>query len=79
MMARHFQQASLSVFSVHLLVKSHGELETERAFENSDLRTFNPPPSGIGNGYPLQYSFLENPMDRGAWRQFIGSHRVRHD
>jgi len=20
-----------------------------------------------GNGYPLQYSFLENPMDRGAW------------
>ena len=22
---------------------------------------------GGGNGYPLQYSFLENPMDRGAW------------
>ena len=22
---------------------------------------------GIGNGNPLQYSFLENPMDRGAW------------
>ena len=22
---------------------------------------------GEGNGYPLQYSFLENPMDRGAW------------
>ena len=21
---------------------------------------------GGGNGYPLQYSFLENPMDRGA-------------
>ena len=20
-----------------------------------------------GNGNPLQYSFLENPMDRGAW------------
>ena len=20
-----------------------------------------------GNGYPLQYSFLETPMDRGAW------------
>ena len=20
-----------------------------------------------GNGYPLQYSSLENPMDRGAW------------
>ena len=24
-------------------------------------------PSGEGNGYALQYSCLENPMDRGAW------------
>ena len=23
---------------------------------------------GEGNGYPLQYSCLENPKDRGAWR-----------
>ena len=22
---------------------------------------------GEGNGYPLQYSFLQNSMDRGAW------------
>ena len=22
---------------------------------------------GGGNGYPLQYSCLENPMDTGAW------------
>ena len=22
---------------------------------------------GEGNGNPLQYSYLENPMDRGAW------------
>ena len=22
---------------------------------------------GIGNGNPLQYSCLENPVDRGAW------------
>ena len=22
---------------------------------------------GIGNGNPLQYSCLENPIDRGAW------------
>ena len=21
-----------------------------------------------GKGYPLQYSYLENPMNRGAWR-----------
>ena len=24
--------------------------------------------SGGGHGNPLQYSCLENPMDRGAWR-----------
>ena len=23
---------------------------------------------GEGNGYPLQYSCLENPMNRGAWQ-----------
>ena len=23
--------------------------------------------AGEGNGYPLQYSCLGNPMDRGAW------------
>ena len=22
---------------------------------------------GEGNGYPFQYSYLENPMDRGTW------------
>ena len=26
---------------------------------------------GEGNGNPLQYSCLENPMDRGAWRTTI--------
>ena len=33
-----------------------------------------------GNGNPLQYSCLENPMDRGAWWATIyGVTRVRHD
>ena len=26
---------------------------------------------GGGNGNPLQYSCLENPMDRGAWRVIV--------
>ena len=26
---------------------------------------------GEGNGKPLQYSCLENPMDRGAWRATV--------
>ena len=25
-------------------------------------------PPGGGHGHPLQYSCLENPMDRGAWQ-----------
>ena len=29
---------------------------------------------GEGNGNPLQYSSLGNPMDRGAWRATV--HRV---
>ena len=30
--------------------------------------------SGEGNGNPLQYPCLENPMDRGAWQATV--HRV---
>ena len=35
---------------------------------------------GGGNGNPLQYSCLENSMDRGVWwLQSMGSHRVGHN
>ena len=35
---------------------------------------------GEGNGTPLQYSCLENPMDRGAWWAAVhGVGRVGHD
>ena len=27
--------------------------------------------TGEGNGYPLQYSCLENPTDRGAWQATV--------
>ena len=29
------------------------------------------PHCGEGNGSPLQYSCLENPMDKGAWRTTV--------
>ena len=32
---------------------------------------------GEGNGNPLQYSFLEKPMDRGDWRATV--HRINKD
>ena len=34
-------------------------------------------PSGEGNGNPLQYSCLENSMDRGTWRATV--HGVAKD
>ena len=35
---------------------------------------------GGENGKPLQYSCLENSMDRGAWQATsMDSQRVRHD
>ena len=36
---------------------------------------------GEGNGNPIQYSCLGNPMDRGAWWATIhgGRQQVRHD
>ena len=35
---------------------------------------------GEGNGYPLQYSCLENPVDRGAWQATVHRvTRVRHN
>ena len=49
-----------------------------------DVRNSGPIPGsgrfpGEGNDYPLQYSCLENPLDRGAWgARSIGSQRVRH-
>ena len=35
---------------------------------------------GVGNGNPLQYSCLENPMDGGAWQATVHGDRkrVRH-
>ena len=36
--------------------------------------------TGEGNGTPLQYSCLENPMDGGAWWAAVhGVARVGHD
>ena len=36
--------------------------------------------SGEGHGCPLQYSYLENSIDRKAWKTIDhGSQRVGHD
>ena len=35
---------------------------------------------GGGNGRPLQYSYLENSLDRGAWQATaLGDARIEHN
>ena len=54
---------------IHIMGFPGGSDDKESAFHAGDLGLI--PGSerapGEGNGYPLQYSCLENPMDRGAW------------
>ena len=47
---------------IRLLIK----FGTDRSFLNL-IKVIYEKPSGEGNGTPLQYSCLENPMDGGAW------------
>ena len=35
--------------------------------------------TGEQNSYPLQYSCLENSMDRGTWQATVHGVRVGHD
>ena len=69
---------SIRVYFPHNVTMFPGSSSTTR---KSNLQTFLQPlclcllNSGIyiyeGNGNPLQYSCLENPMDRGAWQAAI--------
>ena len=64
--------ASQGASQVALVVKNLPANAGEVRDEGSIPRSGRSP--GGGHGNPLQYSCLENPMDRGAWR--TGVHRV---
>ena len=49
---------------------SEGKESTCNAGDLSSISGLGRSP-GEGNGNPLQYSCLENPMDRGAWRAIV--------
>ena len=58
---------------------SDGKASVYKAGDPSSIPELGRSP-GEGNGNPLQYYCLENPMDGGAWwLQSTGSQRVRHD
>ena len=68
-------QQALWAFQVVLVVKNL----PANAGDTSMIPGLGRSPGG-GHGNPLQYSCLENPMDRGAWRLWsMGFQRVRHD
>ena len=49
---------------------SDGKESTCNAGESGSISGSGRSP-GEGNGNPLQYSYLEDPMDRGAWRTAV--------
>ena len=59
---------------IHCWFGSDGEASAYSARDPGSIPGSGRSP-GEGNGNPLQYFCLENPMDRGAW----GSQRVGHD
>ena len=74
-------QNSMEFCLVNLLVRAFQVVRVVNNLPASarDLRTMGSIPGsgrspGEGHGKPLQYSCLENPMDRGAWRAMV--HRV---
>ena len=59
-------------FQVVLVVKNHPANAGDIRDQGSTPAMGKCPEGGYGN--PLQYSRLENPMDRGAWQTIV--HRV---
>ena len=53
-------QSGVFYFLVSSLKKNKEEKENNELGVGKEV-------TGEGNGTPLQYSCLENPMDRGAW------------
>ena len=61
------------------LIPGSGRSPGEGNGTHSNVLAATPSP-GEGHGNPLQYSCLENPMDRGSWQATVhGVTRVRHD
>ena len=68
-LSQHHFSVKIYIWQYHLFLKTVGSDGKESAHNVGDLGLI--PESrrspGEGNGNPLQYSCLENPMDGGAW------------
>ena len=56
--------------SVSLIGIPSGKESTYQAGDSGLFPVWGSSP-GEGNGNPLQYSFLENSMDKGAWQAVV--------
>ena len=65
----HSQLPSIQNGQVALAVKNPPANAGESRDADSTQESGRPP--GGGNGNPVQYSCLENPMCRGAWRAIV--------
>ena len=84
----NFEPASCSMSSSNCRILACIQVSRRQVRESGihiSLRIFHSllwsiPSKGEGNGTPVQYSCLENPMDGGAWWATVhGSLRVGHD
>ena len=65
----HFKWVNFMVCELYLgkaLISSDGKVSAYNAGDPGSIPGLGRSP-GEGNGNPLQYSCLENPMDGGAW------------
>ena len=80
---KEHQSYWIKTYPSDLILGFPGGSETkESTFNAGDLGSIPRPrrSPGEGNGNPLQYTCLENPIDRGAWGATVpADHRVRHD
>ena len=53
------------------MVREHHQLNGHESEENPGDSEGQGSLAGEGNGTPLQYSCLENPMDGGAWKAAV--------
>ena len=68
------QQVALMLCVLICIARWHGDREPACQCRRHKRRRVDPwvgRSPGVGNGNPLQYSCLENPMDRGTWRATV--------
>ena len=64
------KEAGVFIHGIHTLSFPGGS-DSKESTCNARDPGIQPGSPGEGNGDPLQYSCLENPMDRGAWRATV--------